>query len=91
VCTNVRLFVPEKAVEFLVGGVSHATPPSGVKVLPESPEADGQPLLEERVGLLQLRQTKGYHIALQTNLLQCGMGGGEWIKFSLKIHTSQQN
>ena len=81
-CTNVRLFVPEQVVEFLVGGVSHATPSSSIKVLPESSEADGQPLLEERVRLLELRQTKSYHIVLETNLLQYGMymymcvGGG---------------
>lgn len=68
-CTNVRLLVPEEAVELLMGGVSHTTPSSSIKVLPESSEADGQPLLEERVGLLQLRQTKGYHIALKTHLL----------------------
>ena len=68
-CTNVRLFVPEEAEELVMGGVSHTTPSSSVKVLPESSEADGQPLLEERVRLFKLRQTKSYHIALKTNLL----------------------
>lgn len=61
--------MPEKAVEFLVGGVSHTTPSSSIKVFPESSEADGEPLLEEMVRLLELRQTQSYHIALKTNLL----------------------
>ena len=61
--------MPEEAEELVMGGVSHTTPSSSVKVLPESSEADGQPLLEERVRLFKLRQTKSYHIALKTNLL----------------------
>ena len=67
--------MPEQAVEFLMGGVSHTTPSSSIKVLPESSEADGKPLLEEMVRLLKLRQTKSYDIALETNLLQCECEG----------------
>ena len=88
--------MPEEAVEFLMGRVSYATPSSCIKALPESTKADGQPLLEERVRLLKLRQAQSYHIALKTHLLEHEVcihvvGGGGMYRSLLKIKRAMQS
>ena len=64
-----------------MGGVSHATPVGGVTLAPDAAQTESQPLLEECVGLLKLRQTQRDDVAVQTNLL---WGGGRGISFWLK-------
>ena len=52
-----------------MGVVTGTVPAGGVEVLPETSEADGEPLAEDWVGLLQLPQTGTYHSTLETTLL----------------------
>ena len=59
-----------------MGGVSHATPARSVMLLPQTAQAHGQPLLEHRVGLLQLLKTQGDDVALEAGILEGGREGG---------------
>ena len=65
--------MPEESVQLLVGGVSYPTPASGVIARPQPAKANGQPLLEQRVRLLELGQAQGDHVVLQGDLLTFGV------------------
>lgn len=67
--SHIGYFIPEQCNEFLVSVVSGAIPPGSVELPPQSPETHSQPLLQDRVGLVQLLQTQGDHSTLQTALL----------------------
>ena len=66
---HVRNVVPEESNEFLLSVVTGTVPAGGVKVLPESPETDGEPQSEDWVGFLQLTQTERQNPTLETLLL----------------------
>ena len=58
-----------------MGTVSDTTPASGVIPLPQPSQADGQPLLEHGIGLIQLLKANRDDVVLQTHLLRKGR---EW-------------
>ena len=65
-----RNFIPEQRGQLVMGTVSDTTPASGIIALPQPAEADGQPLLENGVGLIQLLKANRYDVVLQTHLLR---------------------
>ena len=62
--------VGQQAVELLVRAVPHAAPARRVEVLPDAAQADGHPLAQQRVRVVQLLQANGNQVALETGLLK---------------------
>ena len=70
--THLRDGVGEEAAELLVGAVPHPTPPGRVKVLPDAAQADGHPLAQQGVGVVELLQADGDQVSLEAGFLREG-------------------
>lgn len=72
VWTHLRDGVGEKAAELLVSAVPHPAPPGRVKVLPDPAQADGHPLAQQGVGIVELLQADGDQVSLEAGFLREG-------------------
>lgn len=70
--THLRDGVGEEAAELLMGAVPHPAPPGRVKVLPDAAQADGHPLAQQGVGVVELLQADGDQVSLEAGFLREG-------------------